>query len=222
MSLAFDHMAIAARTLDEGAAWLAGHGLTLEPGGRHPGMGTHNRLMSLGPGEYLELIAPDPEADVRPCWFGLDGFDSPPRVAGWVMRATPLRAPAGTRVVQARRGDLSWQITLPLAGQMPRDGAQPMLIDWGDGPHPSDRLPDRGVRLTTVTERIGEIDGQNQSVATATEEQTAVVETLNLDISEINLLNQQGVSNLEATLSACTALEQEAARLQQLVGGFRI
>ncbi len=79
-----------------------------------------------------------------------------------------------------------------------------------------------GVRLTTVTERIGEIDGQNQSVATATEEQTAVVETLNLDISEINLLNQQGVSNLEATLSACTALEQEAARLQQLVGGFRI
>ncbi|WP_239441403.1 VOC family protein, partial [Paracoccus sp. S4493] len=39
-------MAIAARTLDEGAAWLAGRGLTLEPGGRHPGMGTHNRLMS--------------------------------------------------------------------------------------------------------------------------------------------------------------------------------
>ena len=114
-------------------------------------MGTHNRLMSLGPGEYLELIAPDPEADVRPCWFGLDGFDGPPRVAGWVMRATPLRAPAGRRVVQARRGDLSWQITLPLAGQMPRDGAQPMLIDWGDGPHPSDRLPDRGVRLTRLT-----------------------------------------------------------------------
>ena len=28
MSLAFDHVAIAARTLDEGAAWLAGHGLT--------------------------------------------------------------------------------------------------------------------------------------------------------------------------------------------------
>ena len=151
MSLAFDHVAIAARTLDEGAAWLAGRGLTLDPGGRHPGMGTHNRLMSLGPGEYLELIAPDPEADVRPCWFGLDGFDGPPRVAGWVMRATPLRAPAGTRVVQARRGDLSWQITLPLAGQMPRDGAQPMLIDWGDGPHPSDRLPDRGVRLARLT-----------------------------------------------------------------------
>ncbi|MFT0183592.1 chemotaxis protein, partial [Pseudomonas benzopyrenica] len=64
--------------------------------------------------------------------------------------------------------------------------------------------------------------GQNQSVATATEEQTSVVETLNMDISEINLLNQQGVDNLQATLTACTALEAEAGRLQRLVGGFRI
>jgi methyl-accepting chemotaxis protein len=59
-------------------------------------------------------------------------------------------------------------------------------------------------------------------VATATEEQTSVVETLNMDISEINLLNQQGVDNLQATLAACTALEAEAGRLQRLVGGFRI
>lgn len=79
-----------------------------------------------------------------------------------------------------------------------------------------------GVRLGSVTERISEIDGQNQSVAAATEEQTCVVEALNVDISEINLLNQQGIVNLEATLVACTALEQEAMRLQQLVGGFRI
>jgi len=79
-----------------------------------------------------------------------------------------------------------------------------------------------GVSMASVTERIGEIDGQNQSVATATEEQTSVVETLNMDISEINLLNQQGVDNLQATLAACTALEAEAGRLQRLVGGFRI
>lgn len=37
-----------------------------------------------------------------------------------------------------------------------------------------------GERLASVTQRIGEIDGMNQSVATATEEQTAVVESLNL------------------------------------------
>nr|WP_145006722.1 methyl-accepting chemotaxis protein [Pseudomonas psychrotolerans] len=79
-----------------------------------------------------------------------------------------------------------------------------------------------GMRLAKVAERIGEIDGQNQSVATATEEQTSVVETLNQDISDISLLNQQGVDNLQATLTACSALEAEAGRLQRLVGGFRI
>ena len=79
-----------------------------------------------------------------------------------------------------------------------------------------------GERLDSVTVRISEIDGMNQSVATATEEQTAVVEALNMDINEINTLNQEGVENLQATLRACGDLEQQAARLQHLVGSFRI
>lgn len=79
-----------------------------------------------------------------------------------------------------------------------------------------------GERLNSVTQRIGEIDGMNQSVATATEEQTAVVESINVDITEINTLNQEGVENLQSTLRACSDLEQQAARLKQLVGSFRI
>ncbi|MGC5701473.1 methyl-accepting chemotaxis protein [Pseudomonas sp. NFXW11] len=79
-----------------------------------------------------------------------------------------------------------------------------------------------GERLNSVTVRIGEIDGMNQSVATATEEQTSVVESINMDITEINTLNQEGVENLQATLRACSDLEQQAARLKQLVGSFRI
>ena len=79
-----------------------------------------------------------------------------------------------------------------------------------------------GERLGSVTQRIGEIDGMNQSVATATEEQTAVVDSINMDISEINTLNQEGVENLQSTLRACSDLEQQAARLKQLVGSFRI
>jgi len=79
-----------------------------------------------------------------------------------------------------------------------------------------------GARLSSVTERIGEIDGMNQSVATATEEQTSVIESLNVDITEINTLNQEGVENLNATLRACGDLEQQASRLKQLVDSFRI
>ncbi|WP_339906105.1 methyl-accepting chemotaxis protein [Pseudomonas guineae] len=79
-----------------------------------------------------------------------------------------------------------------------------------------------GARLSSVTERIGEIDGMNQSVATATEEQTSVIESLNVDITEINTLNQEGVENLNATLRACGDLEQQASRLKHLVDSFRI
>jgi methyl-accepting chemotaxis protein len=79
-----------------------------------------------------------------------------------------------------------------------------------------------GERLSSVTQSIGEIDAMNQSVATATEEQTSVIESLNMDITEINTLNQQGVENLQLTLRACGDLDQQAARLKQLVGSFRI
>ncbi|MBV6287900.1 methyl-accepting chemotaxis protein [Pseudomonas aegrilactucae] len=79
-----------------------------------------------------------------------------------------------------------------------------------------------GERLGSVTLRIGEIDGMNQSVATATEEQTAVVDSINMDINEINMLNQEGVENLQSTLRACSDLEQQASRLKHLVGSFRI
>ena len=79
-----------------------------------------------------------------------------------------------------------------------------------------------GEHLASVTQQIGEIDGMNQSVAAATEEQTTVIEALNVDIVEINSLNQLGVSNLQATLQACGDLENQAERLKQLVGNFRI
>lgn len=78
-----------------------------------------------------------------------------------------------------------------------------------------------GERLGSVSQRIGEIDGINQSVATATEEQTSVIDSLNIDITEIKTLNQEGVENLQATLLACDDLERQATRLKQLVDGFR-
>lgn len=150
----FDHLAIAARSLEEGADWLEARlGVALEPGGKHPSMGTHNRLLSLGPREYLELIAIDPEARTpnHARWFGLDHFDGTPRVVGWVIRQHPLQAPEGTRIAEASRDSLRWRITIPDAGQMPVAGAMPMRIDWGGGAHPADSLPDRGLRLTSLT-----------------------------------------------------------------------
>lgn len=99
-------------------------------------------------------------------------------------------------------------------------GAEPPTPPWSI---PTSRpAAPGGDRLNSVTQRIGEIDGMNQSVATATEEQTAVVEAINQDISEINTLNQEGVDNLQSTLRACSELESQVSQLKQLVGSFRI
>jgi hypothetical protein len=48
-----DHLVVAARSLDEGAQYVADTlGVTPADGGRHPGMGTHNRLLGLWGGIY--------------------------------------------------------------------------------------------------------------------------------------------------------------------------
>jgi hypothetical protein len=52
-----DHVIYAARDLDAAAARMESDlGLTVVPGGRHEGLGTHNKIVPLG-GGYLELLA---------------------------------------------------------------------------------------------------------------------------------------------------------------------
>lgn len=156
MTLILDHLAVAAETLEAGTAHVETLlGVALSPGGAHPEMGTHNRLLSLGPDLYLEVIAVDPGAAPpgRARWFGLDGFSGPPRLAGWVVRTGDLEgslaaAPAGLgRPMALSRGDLRWRMAVPGDGRLPYDGAAPALITW-DGPaHPCARLPDRHCHL---------------------------------------------------------------------------
>ena len=51
-----DHILIAVRSLSSAVDSYRSLGFKVTPEGRHPGRGTHNRLMVFGP-EYLELIA---------------------------------------------------------------------------------------------------------------------------------------------------------------------
>ena len=58
--LVLDHLAIGCRDLDAGSRFTeALLGVPMASGGQHARYGTHNRLLSLGPDLYLEVIAPD-------------------------------------------------------------------------------------------------------------------------------------------------------------------
>ena len=155
-----DHLVIAAERLDEGAAWLEDLlGIDLQPGGRHEAMGTHNRLCSLGPALYLEVIAVDPETS-RPAharWYGLDDFSGPPRLVAWAARVADLeaalrQAPEGAgRIHQLARGDLRWRMAVPESGHLPFDGLYPALIAWQTSPLPPKRLPETGLQLEALS-----------------------------------------------------------------------
>ena len=153
--LRLDHLAVAAGTLNDGVAAVgAALGVALAPGGKHPLMGTHNRLLSLGD-LYLEVIAVDPDAPApgHPRWFDLDRFTGPPRLSNWIAACDDLDAALrdlppglGTPLALAR-GDLRWSMAVPDSGCLPFDNAFPALIEWQGAAHPAPRLPDTGVRL---------------------------------------------------------------------------
>jgi len=153
-----DHLIFAIADLDAGIDRFE-QLLGVRPvrGGRHPEYGTHNAQLSLGATTYLEIIAPDPQADVveRVPLFGPDGFRQP-RLVTWVLRSESIEETAalatakgvGLGSVEAGKRVkpdgtvVSWKLTNPSA--MPLDGAVPFLISWGDTPHPAGGAPRAG------------------------------------------------------------------------------
>lgn len=104
--------------------------------------------MRLGPGEYLEVIAVDPEASSppMPAGSGLDRrFAGAPRITNWVLRTDALEdalaaAPEGAGVpVRLTRGEYHW--ARASSGEQPFDDCFPPLIEW-HSPRPVDRMAD--------------------------------------------------------------------------------
>jgi hypothetical protein len=169
---ALDHLVVAASSLEQGVRWCEGVlGVSPGSGGRHPLMGTHNRLLKFAPGHfaaaYLEIIAIDPEAPppARPRWFGLDerARGAAPALVHWVMRCDDVDARAealrglgwdpGVPTAASRatpNGELRWRITLREDGQPQAAGALPALIGW-QGPHPTATMPASGLALQSLS-----------------------------------------------------------------------
>ena len=175
-----DHIVIGARTLAEGAAYVEAHlGVRPGPGGRHESVGTHNLLLGLGPGCYLEVIAPDPDQPdpPHPRPFDLDSpsmkmmLEAEPRLVAWVAR-TPVLDAVVTRlgthhageIRTMKRGKLSWRMAMPPQNQ-DMSNLIPALIQWDDGKGAAKRVADSGVRLVALEAEHPELEALRNALA---------------------------------------------------------
>ena len=156
-----DHLIYAAPDLAAAVADLEDRfGVRAQAGGRHPGLGTHNALLALGPRTYLEIIAVDPG------WPGPSehrlfaaGDLARSALVGWALTCDDIdqavaRARSrgydpgeigdGQRVASAGTV-LRWRAT----GATPADDLVPFLISWGDTEHPARSAPP-GLSLTSL------------------------------------------------------------------------
>ncbi len=146
-----DHLVYAAPNLDQAIARVE-ELLTIRatPGGQHPGRGTRNALIALGPKTYLEIIGPDPEQPQpqQARVFRIDELGAP-QIVTWAAKSGDLEQLAATaRQQRIALGEiatgsrlrpdgvrLDWRYTDPRT--LAADGIVPFFIDWGRTPHPA-------------------------------------------------------------------------------------
>ena len=156
-----DHLILGIRDLDEGIRQFESRtGVRPVAGGVHPGRGTRNALVSLGPGLYIEILAPQagvpdsPRADglktlsdLTPMGFAVavrDLLTARERLIGAGFGLSEIVPGARARPDGSR---LSWQT---FGIEKPEMAGVPFFIRWGDGTtHPSQDSP-AGCRLDAL------------------------------------------------------------------------
>jgi Glyoxalase-like domain len=148
-----DHIMIAIRSLPEGIAEFERlTGVKAGIGGKHPGRGTENALVSLGGGSYVEIIAPQPDATLFADYERMRTLDHL-TIFTWAVGVTDVAAAAaaltsaglavtppqpGARVTPAGER-LEWS-TFNLADRSM--AIAPFFIQWSPGTkHPSTTSP---------------------------------------------------------------------------------
>ena len=134
-----DHVIIGARDIEAVADRLwERHGLASLPGGRHPGWGTHNRIVPLA-GPYLEIIgvADENEAlrDSMGRWLLANTATGDPLMA-WCCETAEIERLSTRLGLTLERGSrerpdgsrISWRV----AGRDEGLGARPFYIAWDE------------------------------------------------------------------------------------------
>lgn len=166
-SAAIDHVIVGIADLEEGIRQFAAlTGVAAEHGGQHPGRGTQNALLSLGPHTYLEIIAP--VAGPAPEMEFLSNMKELTPI-GWAIGTTDLDATKG------RLEAAGFKVSPPRAGSRVRPDGQrlkwraagledipgeltPFLIEWGSQTaHPATTSP-KGCTLESMEIHAPEVE----------------------------------------------------------------
>jgi len=164
-----DHIVIGSADLCHGTACLEKiMDVKFFKGGKHPLMLTHNNLLKLQEPTYMEVIAIDPETSkaqgeiTRKRWFSLDEMDTQktlnvsPTPLCWVVAVDDIEAVKSTCgydpgvITKVARGELAWLLTIPDDGQLIESGVLPYFIQWPEASHPSQKMPDSGLKLEKI------------------------------------------------------------------------
>lgn len=153
MLTALDHVLLGTGDLERGVEWVEKQtGVRAVLGGAHPGRGTRNALLALGPSCYLEIIAPDPQQQAL-AWFSQILSLAEPRLIAWAMHTTDIAAVA--MAAQAAGFDVDGPLdgarTRPDGKTLrwksfrlkdDRGGLFPFFIEWSrDSSHPAQDAP---------------------------------------------------------------------------------
>jgi len=148
-----DHILLGISDLERGIAWVEERtGVRAIFGGVHPGRGTRNALLSLGPRRYLEIIAPDPQQPLQGPAQPLAAMREP-RLFNWAVHTDDIAAAAKRAVAAgfAIDGPTDGSRTRPDGKTLrwkacrlkdDRGGLLPFFIQWDRGSvHPSEDAP---------------------------------------------------------------------------------
>ena len=157
-----DHLILATSDLDAAAARLeAEHGLRATGGGRHDGLGTHNRIVPLADG-FIELLAvADPEeAERSPLGRAVTARlrSAGEGLAGWVVEVDDVEAVArrlGTEVTAISRQGMTARLTG--VAQAAASPCLPFFISRDEG------IPDPGAGATGAIEWV-EVAGDPRTI----------------------------------------------------------
>lgn len=172
-----DHIVLAVPNLNRACdEFIINYGISPIFGGKHEQFGTHNALVNLGEGNYLEILAPDPSnvTSIGKRWMGADLVNKSV-VSRWALKSSNLESDQATlkavnpsygEIIEGQRqkmtGELlQWKMIKPLAE--PLTDVLPFMVDWsGTETHPTDSLPEE-CKFLSIEVKHPEVD-QIQSV----------------------------------------------------------